>query len=212
MKLHVALLLAYCLKLFTSFAVDACSFFPNYLCCSSSYLSTDFIKQYTTHLHYPEMKTELPKTLRILCFGDSLTAGYTQVNWHFPYHVKCSAMSNRGKWGLEWHPYADHLGTSLRSLLLTSDIDIDIDIDVRGLSGDEVVDGQYLSRIKACCQSPDNAAAKPKYDWIIIMGGTNDLSWGKQPDEIFEGLGEFCVISTFSRSPLRFNSIKKSRH
>ncbi|MCJ1277097.1 hypothetical protein MMC21_004906 [Puttea exsequens] len=104
-------------------------------------------------------------------------------------------MSNRGKWGLEWHPYADHLGTSLRSLLLTSDIDIDIDIDVRGLSGDEVVDGQYLSRIKACCQSPDNAAAKPKYDWIIIMGGTNDLSWGKQPDEIFEGLEKVWTVA-----------------
>lgn len=30
--------------------------------------------------------------------------------------------------------------------------------------------------------------AKIKYDWIIILGGTNDLGHGLKPDDIFAGL------------------------
>lgn len=102
----------------------------------------------------------LPKSLRILCFGDSLTAGYTMC-------------------GFEHHPYADHLRVGLQHMLSISDVEV----DVAGLSGDQV-QGQYLKRIRAKCAVNKNIP----YDWIIIMGGTNDLGWGQNPDAIYEGL------------------------
>ncbi|KAL6720504.1 hypothetical protein ACLMJK_002428 [Lecanora helva] len=110
-----------------------------------------------------DMQTEnenLPKSLRILCFGDSLTAGYT-------------------KDGYEHYPYADHLRTSLEHMLSSPDIEV----EVAGLSGDQV-QGNYLRRIKAKCP----IARERRYDWVIIMGGTNDLGWGQPPERIYEGL------------------------
>lgn len=105
----------------------------------------------------------LPKSLRILCFGDSLTAGYTM-------------------YGTEHHPYADHLRVGLELLLSSSEIQA----EVAGFSGDQV-QGSYLNRIKAKCPM----TTERRYDWIIIMGGTNDLAWGQQPEQIYEGLSKF---------------------
>ncbi len=84
----------------------------------------------------------LPKRLRILCFGDSLTAGYTKYGW-------------------EHYPYADHLRVGLEHMLSSSDIEV----EVAGLSGDQV-QGQYLKRIKAKCPITKERC----YDWVIIMG------------------------------------------
>ncbi|KAL9104938.1 MAG: hypothetical protein Q9163_000183 [Psora crenata] len=50
-------------------------------------------------------------------------------------------------------------------------------------AGDQVC-GAYMRRIKDDCKK----AAKQPYDWIIIMGGTNDLGWGKPPAVIYENL------------------------
>ena len=36
----------------------------------------------------------------------------------------------------------------------------------------------------------EQAQSSP-YDWIIIMGGTNDLGWGQPPHVIFDNLSEF---------------------
>ena len=107
------------------------------------------------------MNDPLPKSLRILCFGDSLTAGYTSYGWEF-------------------HPYADHLRVGLQHSLSTSDIEV----DVAGLSGDQVR-GNYLRRIEGKC-----ASTETPYDWIIIMGGTNDLAWGQEPEIIYKGLSK----------------------
>ena len=87
-------------------------------------------------------------------------------------------------YGSEHHPYADHLRAGLRYLLST----LYVDVEVAGLSGDLVQGpmGQYLSRIKAKCPVDEER----QYDWIIIMGGTNDLGWGSQPGEIYEGLSK----------------------
>ena len=60
-----------------------------------------------------------------------------------------------------------------------------IEVEVAGLSGDQV-QGQYLQRIKAKCPIDKGRL----YDWIIIMGGTNDLGWGQQPEDIYEGLSK----------------------
>ena len=115
------------------------------------------------------MNDTLPKSLRILCFGDSLTAGYTSRGWEF-------------------YPYADHLRTGLQHMLSTSDIDV----DVAGMSGDQV-QGNYLRRIERAC-----ANAGTPYDWIIVMGGTNDLAWGQSPDAIYEGLRKLSLPLSYS--------------
>ena len=171
MLLTWALILFCCLP---SHFVGACSSFPNHICCSSSSSSSE--RLYPDHLIDIEytmaepsvVNDTLPKSLRILCFGDSLTAGYTS-------------------WGLEFHPYADHLRVGLQQSLSTSEIEI----DVAGLSGDQVR-GSYLPRIKSKC-----AHTQTPYDWIIVMGGTNDLGWGQSPDDIYEGLSKHSLLVSF---------------
>lgn len=165
MLLTWALSLLYCLRLIPSLFVGACSLFPNHICCSSSHSPIE----HPDHIHLsridstmaePKMANDMPpRSLRILCFGDSLTAGYTS-------------------WGMEFHPYADHLRVGLQHTLSTPDIEV----QVAGLSGDQVR-GSYLPRIKSKC-----ANAQTPFDWIIVMGGTNDLGWGQSPEAIYEGL------------------------
>ena len=170
MLLTRALRLTCCLgliRIIPSPLVGACSSFPNHICCSSSYSSSELLDlKHLSNIQSTMAKSDvtndtLPRSLRILCFGDSLTAGYTSYGWEF-------------------YPYADHLRVALQHMLSTADIEV----DVAGLSGDQV-QGSYLSRIKAKC-----ANTETPYDWIIIMGGTNDLAWGQSPDTIYEGLSK----------------------
>lgn len=118
------------------------------------------------------MDTNAPETLRILCFGDSLTAGYTH-------------------YGLEHYPYSDYLEKTLQKFLPSTKINI----DNAGLSGDRVKAGLFLCRIEGKCAK---AAAKP-YDWVIVLGGTNDLGWGEAPEEIYEALSMLFLISYIRR-------------
>jgi lysophospholipase L1-like esterase len=73
------------------------------------------------------------------------------------------------------HPYSINLTN------LFSSSNIPVIIDQQGISGDRVVP----SMVKRL----ENLLKKSTYDWIIILGGTNDLGWGKSADQIFnEGL------------------------
>jgi len=98
----------------------------------------------------------------ILCFGNSLTAGWTDL-------------------GHPAHPYAlsllDGLGNSFPSTDFTA--------DVQGVPGDRVVSppGYYLPRIDALY----NQTEIP-YDWAIILGGTNDIATGGNAEDIWQGL------------------------
>ncbi|MCJ1472533.1 hypothetical protein MMC13_001182 [Lambiella insularis] len=101
-----------------------------------------------------------PRTLKILCFGDSLTAGYSA-------------------YGSQFYPYADHLKRALQATFPSSRIEI----IVEGMSGAQVR-GQYTGRLNRACER----ARDEPFDWIVVLGGTNDLGWGGQPKEIYEAL------------------------
>ncbi len=80
---------------------------------------------------------------------------------------------------MENYPYADHLRANLQHMLSTPGVQV----DVEGRAGDQVR-GLYVKRLKLKLE----AAVEAPYDWVIVMGGTNDLGWGQQPHEIFENL------------------------
>lgn len=86
----------------------------------------------------------MAKKLGILCFGDSLTAGYY-----------C--------YGLHYHPYAGKLGEKLKAAFP----DTEMIIDVNGVPGDLAISppGHFLPRIQDKCFST-------QYDWVIVLGGT----------------------------------------
>lgn len=118
--------------------------------------------------------TNLPSTVKILCFGNSLTAGYTQD-------------------GLAYFPYADTMEPTLRKLVPSLE-NAHLVIDVDGLPGDRAMSpqGRGLPRLQERLLKGSNrtdAGGKP-YDWIVIMSGTNDLGWGAEGEEVYEALGK----------------------
>jgi len=112
--------------------------------------------------------------LRVLCFGNSLTAGY--------YH-----------YGIDHHSYAiqlkDRLDTfvSSRTTEATTAVqraDDAVSVDVDGLSGDLVITppGRFRKRMEQRFETK-------QYDWVIVLGATNDLGYGVFPiPQIFEAL------------------------
>jgi lysophospholipase L1-like esterase len=70
------------------------------------------------------------RTVRILCLGDSLTAGYSQL-------------------GTVYHPYED----SLVKMLKKKFTDVDFDTVEDGVPGDRVRGGSFLSRMTERCTS-----------------------------------------------------------
>lgn len=68
--------------------------------------------------------------LRILCFGDSLTEGYSG-------------------WGSSFTPYS----TKLEEMLRMAFPDVDVEIVTDGLSGDLVTgSGEFLERMQSHCK------------------------------------------------------------
>ncbi|KAL8958807.1 MAG: hypothetical protein Q9193_004205 [Seirophora villosa] len=125
------------------------------------------------------------KSLRILCFGDSLTAGYSGYGY---FH----------------YPYATHIRKKLKEELP----DTDAVVDVSGLSGDRVIAGQFLARIKAVSEK----AKHTPYDWIIILGGTNDLGWSERPDNIYESLKQVWTVALDSGANVLALNVLEGEH
>ncbi|KAF5022239.1 hypothetical protein F66182_5712 [Fusarium sp. NRRL 66182] len=105
------------------------------------------------------------KTLRILCFGDSLTSGY------FCY-------------GLDYHPYALKLEDRLKEAFPDADFEIVVD----GVPGDVASFSQFYDRL-------DAAWKKQSYDWTIVLGGTNDIAYGVPTKNIFAALIDIYDIA-----------------
>lgn len=86
-----------------------------------------------------------PQQIRILCFGDSLTAGYN-------------------KHGKSFYPYCSPLGNVLRYHSRYN-----ILTEAKGIVG-EMAHKQMTHRLPLVLGN-----ATFQYDWIIILGGTNDI-------------------------------------
>lgn len=116
----------------------------------------------------PKPKPKPKHTLRILCFGDSLTAG--------------SSSSPD-------HPYSHHLTTTLTRAFPSLTIDAQTD----GLPGDTVSlpVSRFLRRIEPPFLSRGGGTP---FDWTIILGGTNDLGFGVEPERVFESLRKIWAV------------------
>ncbi|CCU81345.1 GDSL-like lipase/acylhydrolase [Blumeria hordei DH14] len=99
--------------------------------------------------------THPPKIINILCFGDSLTEGFTSTE-------------------VPDHPYA----TSLQAVLAKRLASHVVSVQVQGLGGDKVT-GNFLMRMKALCESACSV------DFAVILGGTNDLISNQQTRDIW---------------------------
>ena len=97
--------------------------------------------------------------MRVLCFGDSLTEGYT--------------LQESG----EFHPYS----TAFRKLL-EEHCKVPVVVDTAGVSGESVIPSMTL-RLDDLL----NEASEP-YDWVIILGGTNDLGRGTKSGDLLPHL------------------------
>ena len=95
------------------------------------------------------------KVIRILAIGDSLTAGYYD-----------SGRSN--------HSYAIHLAE------LLSSSPTPVEIDEKGISGEKVVPSM-ARRLQRLLSKSDSSP----HDWIIILGGTNDLGYRGSAETVF---------------------------
>ncbi|KAL4888790.1 SGNH hydrolase [Aspergillus ambiguus] len=102
----------------------------------------------------------MSQKISILCFGNSLTAGYHQF-------------------GLDYHPYAWKLEEKLKAAFPSHTFQVDVD----GLPGDLVIHppGRFLPRLQRRC-------AEISYDWVIVLGATNDLGHGYPCARIFPAL------------------------
>ncbi|KAB5530367.1 SGNH hydrolase-type esterase domain-containing protein [Coniochaeta sp. 2T2.1] len=104
------------------------------------------------------------KKIRILCFGDSLTAGYSRM-------------------GSVYHPYSEKLVQMVEMAFPEYEVESVED----GVPGDLVSGrGTFLSRMER--QFAKDDPNKAPYDWTIILGGTNDIAWGTDPETIFSSL------------------------
>ena len=98
-------------------------------------------------------------TSRILCFGDSLTEGYT--------------FQESG----EFHPYSTELHK-----LLAEHCQGTVVVHTAGVSGETVVPSMSGRLDKLLKQE-----GQP-YDWVIILGGTNDLGTGRTAEGLLPHL------------------------
>ena len=115
------------------------------------------------------MTLKISQIFRVLAFGASHTEGHTGSS-----HT---------------YPYAAHLQAPLESFFAAKDKSkaVEVKITVDGEGGDRVISppGRFLPRLKRDCDAPPEGE---KYDWVLVLGGTNDLGSGSKAKDIYDGL------------------------
>lgn len=111
------------------------------------------------------------RSLRVLCFGDSLTSGYSQL-------------------GSVSHPYSQRL----TSVLSSSFPSLSIDAHTDGLPGDVVctAGSRYLRRIEPKFLTKGGGTP---YDWTVVLGGTNDLAFQFSAGDIYRALRDVWDVA-----------------
>ncbi|KAI8815999.1 SGNH hydrolase-type esterase domain-containing protein [Fimicolochytrium jonesii] len=110
---------------------------------------------------------------RILCVGDSLTEGY--------HH-----------YGTAFHPYSLTLERSLLNYPRFKDASFTVTTD--GRSGDRVLSpGTFVSRLEMRLREAEQEGFT--YDWVVILGGINDIGYRIDAVAIFSGLKELWSMA-----------------
>ena len=114
---------------------------------------------------------------KILCYGDSLTAGYC-----------CK--------GLKFIPYS----TSLKQTL-SDEYGLNVDIHHHGYSGwtaremKRCIDEENVEDFTGNNGPGLRTALQKNYDLLILMAGTNDLGFGESVENIFENIRYMMDVS-----------------
>ena len=118
------------------------------------------------------MVNRMRKTLIFVAFGDSLTVGFQSPTWN--------------SFWPEITPYTDFLQTKTENLLrrLGQSGSVIVKFHNKGINGD--LTSNMLLRFKR-----DVIDLKPNY--VIILGGSNDIGWGIPAKEIFSNLTKMYV-------------------
>ncbi|CAJ2503868.1 Uu.00g112620.m01.CDS01 [Anthostomella pinea] len=77
------------------------------------------------------------------------------------------------------HPYALKLKEKLEGALPH----YDVECDVQGREGDQVTQGGFDKRLETSW-----AVADRPFDWTIVLGGSNDLTWNKKAEDVIAAL------------------------
>ncbi|EFZ00327.2 GDSL-like Lipase/Acylhydrolase [Metarhizium robertsii ARSEF 23] len=122
-----------------------------------------------------------PKTLSVLCFGDSLTSGYYAM-------------------GLESHPYSIAFAAKVQEALPETKLHV----YTNGRPGDVASFQPFRQRLQAECD-------KRHHDWVIILGGTNDLAYMVPPEEMYKSFQANWDIALAKGSKVLALTIPESR-
>ena len=112
--------------------------------------------------------TEVPPTINILTFGDSLTEGYH-------------------RFGFAFHPYSNELKRCIDENY--GDRGKNVCVKECGLSG-EFTD-HMIPRLRSLL---DHSSGESVYNVVCILAGTNDLSSDDSAEEIFNRLSELYSL------------------
>ncbi|KAJ3285969.1 hypothetical protein HK104_009234 [Borealophlyctis nickersoniae] len=130
-------------------------------------------------------------TLRILCFGDSLTEGYSNYGTlHHPYSIQLEKRFKKdGRFKIE---------------IVTSGVSGDMVLsrggdsmfnrlkDALSLASESEEPFDWGRRLKDAL-SLTSESNKP-FDWVVIMAGINDLGRGAPVPTIYGGLQRLCTL------------------
>ncbi|KAJ9137861.1 hypothetical protein NKR23_g8827 [Pleurostoma richardsiae] len=140
------------------------------------------------------------RTLRVLCFGDSLTAGWCPFGSHNEGNGNSRSNGGGSRAGSpsaqSYRPYAEALSARLQRAFPNLRIETTLD----GLPGDHAVsmpggrESKFRARMEshfAALTTPATAGStKCPFDWTVVLGGTNDLLAPRGPpvEQVFEAL------------------------